>query len=226
MTQTYKLIFKNNSSRTGNACIYQTDPDIGNPNVMSLAWFSKGAHPGVRLNFSWGINYGFVWSETGELFPGINFSASQIVDADLNSKNKTTFSKDSIGYFFKEPPVPGARPGALYIVEDETIPDKLASVGIAMSGAATFAVQAGPNLQATFTPHSKYWITFGNYEQGDVLDIGEITEAAEIDFPSGVYTMVATLNEDNTWDVKPLSAVNAQFIAARKNGYAAIWGES
>jgi len=53
----YTVIFKNDSDQTGSASVYQKDPDIGVPNVMSLAWFSKEAHPSTQVEFNWSINY-------------------------------------------------------------------------------------------------------------------------------------------------------------------------
>ena len=196
----YTVIFKNNSDHTGNVSVYQKDPDIGIPNVMSLAWFSKKANPATRIEFDWSINYNFVWSETGKLLPGVEFIASQTVDADLNSTNKITLSHDDGAYEFKNQQKEGE--GNLYIEEDGTIPTSKVSVGIGMSGFGTFVVQGEPNTNLIFTPHPKYWITFGSYKQGEVLDITSITNEAEISFPPNIYSMTATLNANNTWSIE------------------------
>ncbi len=224
MSDNYSLIFVNNSSMLGDACVYQTDPNINDPNVMSLAWFSKRATPTTRVKFDWTIDYSFVWSETGVLVPGVVFSASQEWAADLSNKNQVQFTKAGGAYSFQNQGT-GPQPGSLYIREDSTIPAKQASVGIGMSGAGTFAVQAQPNITAIFTPHPKYWISFGNFMAGQVLDITTITSAAAIDFPYAVYSMTAILNPDNTWTVMPTNGVNAAFIKARGKKSDALWGE-
>jgi hypothetical protein len=184
---------------SGSACVYQQDPNIGVPNVMSLAWFAKAANPNTKLMFQWDITYNFVWSQTGVLIPGVIFWASETVNADLSQNNKISFSYQNNAFTFKKPPTQGSQIGTIYIEQDGTIPANTASVGVGMSGSGTFAVQAQPNVLATFTPHPEYWITFGNYHQGQVMDVGTITKAAKIDFPPNVYAMTATLKPDNTW---------------------------
>lgn len=99
----YKLTFANHSTNVGDVCVYQNDPDIGVHNVMSLAWFAKRTAPETIVTFSWEINYNFVWSETGQIKPGIVFTASQTKDADLENKNQVTLKHPDNYYTFSEP---------------------------------------------------------------------------------------------------------------------------
>lgn len=199
--QSYELYFVNNSSMNGSACVYQQDPNIGVPNVMSLAWFAKAANPNTNLMFKWDTTYNFVWSQTGVLTPGVIFFASEKVVADLSQNNQIGFSYQNDAFTFQKPPTQGSQPGTIYINQDSTIPAQTASVGVGMSGSGTFAVQAQPNVLATFTPHPEYWITFGTYQQGQVMDVGTITQTVKIDFPANIYKMTATLKPDNKWSV-------------------------
>ena len=82
----------NNSTWRGTFCVYQSDPNVNDPRVMSLAWFSKVVAPGTRTKFIWTIDYSFVWAETGELIPGVIFDASQRFPADLSTTNQVTFT--------------------------------------------------------------------------------------------------------------------------------------
>ncbi len=219
----YSLIFVNDSTMTGDACVYQQDPDLGDPNAMSLAWFAKAAAPTTTVQFDWTIDYSFVWSETGELDAGVMFAASQDWPADLSTTNQVQFTNSGGAYTFQNQ-MAGPQGGTLYISQDGSIPSNQASVGIGMGGSGTFAVQAQPNVTAMFTPHPEYWITFGTFSQGEVLDIATITSAAVIDFPANTYSMTATLGADNTWTVVPTSEVNAAFVEARKKDPKALWG--
>jgi hypothetical protein len=221
---TYSLIFVNNSTQNGSACIYQQDPDITIPDVMSLAWFTKSTSPTTKVIFTWSIDYQFVWSETGNLVPGVIFVASQTWDADLSTKNQVTFTKVDGPYTFTAQ-TQGPRTGSLYISEEPSIPPNQASVGVGMSGFGTFAVQAQPNTSLVFTPHPQYWITFGNYTQGEVMDISEVNAPAQIEFPANVYSMTAILNNDNTWTITPTAQVNAEFLAAREQSPQMAWGQ-
>ncbi|TCT01081.1 protein rhiA [Aquabacter spiritensis] len=210
MTQ-YTLRFINNSSATRSFLTYQQDPNIGVPDVVSLAWFAKQARPGTVIDFKWTIDYSFVWSETGELKPGVTFIASQVVPADPAGVNKIQFDYVSGAYGF-EAPTTGGSPGSLTINTASGFPPNQASIGIGMSGAGTFAVQAYPNDNAIFTPHPQYWVAFGNFLPGQVLDTTTINNPANVAFPVNVYAMVATLNSDFSWTVAPLSASNAEML--------------
>lgn len=203
----YNLIFKNDSVNPGNACVFQQDPDLGVENVMSLAWFSKYATPTTQVQFSWGIDYCFVWGQTGELVPGVIFAASQTWPADLSTSNAVTLDYDAAHNAFTFENQTSGTNGILTVFEDGTIPLNDASVGIGMSGAGTFVLPAQPNLQLNFTPHPTYYIAFGNYFPGQVLNISEMTNVQEIQFPTGIYTMKATLTAQNTWVVTPVTTL-------------------
>jgi hypothetical protein len=196
----YSITFQNYSTNFGNVCIYQTDPNLG-PDVMSLAWFAKPTHPTTEESFTWTIDYGFIWDETGELVPGVVFDASQVWPADLTQNNKIKFSRTNDAYTFSDLSK-GSISGVLEIDEDDTIPLKRASIGISMAGAGTFVKQAQPNMTLFFEPHPEYWITFGNFEPGEVLNITEITNKQRIEFDPGVFAITAILNKDNTWKIK------------------------
>jgi hypothetical protein len=220
----YSVVFVNNSDQTGSACIFQQDPDIGIPDVMSLAWFAQIAAPTTRVSFQWSIQYNFVWSETGQLVPGVVFTASQTWNADLSGNNKVSFVNNNGAYTFQNQTT-GPSQGNLYITEGGTIPQHQASVGVGMSGFGTFVVQAEPNMNLIFTPKPEYWIIFGNYIQGQVMDISETTAAGQIQFPTNIYSMTATLNADNTWTIQPTSTTNAQFLKARRRYPELVWGQ-
>jgi hypothetical protein len=197
----YTLIFKNNSTNVGDACVYQHDPDMSLQDVMSLAWFAKGAAPTTTLTFKWTIDYCFAWDETGELVPGVIFDASQIWDADLETTNQVTLTMVGDDVYTFTDQKAGKRPGNLYIIGDKTLPIKQAAVGIGMAGAPTHVAPVQPNWEWVYTPKPLYWITFGTFEPGEILDVESISHKAAIHFPPNVYSMTAILNRDNTWTV-------------------------
>ena len=97
----------------------------------------------------------------------------------------------------------GEPEGTLVINDDSTVPANRFGVGIGMSGAGTFAVQAGPNLVHQFKPTPNYWIAAGqNVSVGDTLSIDTITQTSQVHFPTAVYNMQATLGTDNKWSLK------------------------
>lgn len=203
----YQLTFINNSPEDWTAAVYQKPPDLGDYEVLSLAWFAKKAYTGTTVTFTWDINYNFVWAQTGQLIPGVQFTAGETVDANLTSQNSLTLDYDpSSGgaFYFLKPPKAGENNGTLYTPCTNHVPAGMASVGIGMSGFGTYVVQAEPQLQAMFTPHPNYWIVFGQYTQGLVLDITQIAgSSAEVTFPADVYHMNATLDSGNNWTIAP-----------------------
>ncbi|MCS7484053.1 hypothetical protein ACFFQW_31495 [Umezawaea endophytica] len=215
----YTLRVVNNSTNFVDMCMYQEDPNLGVPNVVSLAWFAKPAYETTTVVFRWTVDYSFVWSETGELIPGVYFDASQTWPADPSTVGTSTDTKagNQIGfshpspnaYTFTSTPFPGAKVGSLYVTENPNVPLRRSSVGIGMSGAGTFAVQAQPNLNLTFTPHPVYYLAAGTYSQGEVLDIASMTNPTDIRFPDGVFSMTATLTKNNSWVVNDTPAANA-----------------
>ncbi len=202
----YQLTFDNQSPQDGTAAVYQHDLDISYSNAMSLAWFAKKAYTGTTVTFTWNIDYCFVWSQTGILRPGVQFVAGQTVDADPNQKNRIGIDCDprAGAYHFILPPTEGQH-GTLEIMCSNRVPSSMVSIGIGMSGFGTCVVQAGPNTIETFTPHPKYYIVFGQFQQGEVLNITEVaSKSAKVNFPANVYRMKATLDSRNNWSVNPV----------------------
>lgn len=201
MSQQYKVIFINASQNDWDFCLYQQDPSLStNPNIMALAWFAQQVDRGTDTTYQWGVDYSFVWSQTGLLANGaVLFSATETVPADLSMANQIPFTYNG-AFTFGAPSQDPQRGGSLVIEEDGTIPMGEAYVGIGMAGNGTFAVPAKPNLTLTFTPKPEYWCTFGTYEVGQVMDIGEIAEPQQIVF-DGYTTATVTLTPANTWEV-------------------------
>lgn len=214
----YSIIFVNNTAYAADVCVYQTYPNFNVPGVVSLAWLAQNTGPNIKTIFSWTFGYNFFWSETSTLAPGAILIPSQVAEANLTDQNQITLT--NAGF---QGPSQGRQPGSLYINVERTTP---ASAGIGMAGWGTIAMPTMPNITLAFTPPSQYWITFGTYTRGEVLDINQIANKAEIVFPVGIYSMTAILNKNNTWTVEPTSQVNAKFVETRRINVEAKWGLS
>ncbi|WP_448697870.1 hypothetical protein ACFGVR_13765 [Mucilaginibacter sp. AW1-3] len=197
---TYTINFVNNSTSPGNFCVFQKKPDSPNPDVFSLAWLARHADPNSKVPISWNTDYYFFWAKTGALKPGLIFNAGEALKTSMTESNAVTVTKDDGNYKFREQKN-WHQQGMLSITSDNTTAINQASVGIGMSGSGTFAVQAQPNMTFLFSPKSEYWITFGNINQGQVLNQSEIDNEVQIVFPHGIFSMNATLNKDNTWTI-------------------------
>jgi hypothetical protein len=208
MGNIYSVTVNNRSSHSDYFMVFQNDPTAWAPNAMALAWFSKYSNPSptAELTFEWTVDVGFSWAETGDLQPGIRFAASEKY-IPQGGKNKITLDYNK-GYLFTDE-AQGPDKDRFYLAQSPDIPLKsLASVGVTMSGSTVFAAQARPNQNLTFSPHPRYFIAYGNYQKGEVIDVNSINNALELTYPTGVYSLTTTLNANDTW-VKPDSLVEA-----------------
>jgi hypothetical protein len=197
----YTLIFINNSKNLADVCIYQDDPDMKVQDVMSLAWITKRVAPTTTVEFTWEIDYCFVWSEQAELEPGLRFVASQTwEDASLSDNNTVTFRMTEGAYTFSDLTWSGYE-GNLYIIGDRSLPIREAFVGIGVAGAAVYVAPAQPRWDWIYTPKPLYYITFGTFEPGEVLDVESISHKAPFQYQGPCHSLTAVLEEDNTWDI-------------------------
>ncbi|MBK5957257.1 hypothetical protein CCR97_03410 [Rhodoplanes elegans] len=199
-SQQYTLRFRNRSESQHDFLCYQQGIDVNLPNVYTLAWFAKPVANDAFVDFTWTIDYNFVWSEQGMLVPGVKFQAGQVVPAGLRESNRVEFTRIDGAFQFASQSSTGAA-GSLTINGADGVPKRAAKFGIGMSGYGTHVVDAEPNFAAIFTPHPEYWVSFGDYDQGEVLDIQTLVNAAKVPFPANVYEMTVALDAGNNWTV-------------------------
>lgn len=195
----YQLTVKNDSYNSGDICVYQTVP-YQDRNLFSLVWFNKSCHPGTTVRFRWTDDYSFCWADTGELRPGVVFEACEMKEtapADPQ-KNSIGFSKRDGAYLFT--PTNQRSPNdCLGISVDESVSIYEAAVGVGVGGHAAFAIDALPNYRISFSARPQYWVAFGNFREGEVLDLNSIRGAYNVRFNANEQNKTITLNEDNTW---------------------------
>ena len=202
----YTLRIKNNAEISGKICVYTELENKIYENLLSLAWLVKGINPGVDTRFDWSNDFSFHWDEKGELHPGVRFESSQVVQADPRyaETNRTLFEKTKTGFWFPQDKTGAAEPpkGALGITCDSSIPNNEALIGIGISGVASLAIPAYKNFQFNFEPHLRYYLAFGDFVQGDVIDVNKIaSQVLEVEFKTGEYDKTAILTKDNTWSL-------------------------
>ncbi len=198
----YSLTFINNSENAATFCLFQQDKNLASvSNVFPLAWFTKFVNPNVKVTFTWEIDYNYVWSNTGNLSHGVVFESSETLPVgDISGGPSITLSRNQALYFKDQTEV-GATPNAITIYEDHTVNLFEGSVGIGMSGAGTFAVDAQPNQTLTFTPHPEYWCAFGSFKQGQVMDVQVLSRIQEVKYPQGCYSRTVEIGGSNMWSV-------------------------
>lgn len=200
----YSMTFLNNSSLFGNFCLYLKDPrqEI-DPNLFTLAWLVQPCFQGTKAVFTWNIEYGLTWAESGKQGGGkVDFTCSEtrIIDPSDAENNALGITKQNGAYHFVDG-VKSYPKGALGVRSDHTIPVEGLSLGITMSGQPAFALPATPNFSFCFEPHPEYWVAFGNFVPGEVIDVNTVSSTAKVAFPFGEFDRTVTFNEDNSWTV-------------------------
>ena len=210
MGMIYSVTVNNHASHSAYFMVFQNDPTQWAPNALSLAWFAEFSNPGPssRVKFQWSVDTGFSWAETGELQPGTQFTATETYDA-TGLNNKITLDYDRAYRFVN--PIPGPDRSRFYLAESASVPGRsAAAVGVTMGGSTVSAAQARPNQNLAFSPRPRYFIAYGDYEEGDVIDVSAINNPLELPYPAGVYALTTTLNANGTWDPpKSLAHTNA-----------------
>ena len=215
MAYQYSVTVNNQASTSAYLMVYQDDPTAWDPNALSLAWFSKYSNPSPtsKVKFTWTVDWGFSWAETGELKPGISFQASETF-SPTPEQNKVTLDYNK-AYFFDDYSQ-GVDKNRFYLEETGRIPvNSQASVGMTMSGSTVYATQAKPNQNLTFSPRPSYYLAYGNYEEGEVIDVSTINNPLKLEFPVGVYALTTTLNADNSWEA-PITLAEANALKSRR----------
>lgn len=212
MTQ-YTATIINDSGEPWDMYMFQRNPNVNDPHLKTLAWFAKYAAANSTVAFQWDLTYDFMWSQIGLLVPGVQFKANQTFPADpyvegiasvAHAANQAVLTYHSANEYFEF--TPNARPltdttrGTLYVRCDATVPNGVASVGIGMSGAGTFARPAQTNITSLFTPEPTYYVAAAvNIQQGQVLE-EDISQAVQLTYDQ-VTGLTATFTPDHTWVV-------------------------
>jgi len=205
MSNSYSVSFLNNSPHTGTACLYQRSDQM-NADIMPLAWFTRSTPPQNLARFDWRTDdINFFWAETKDLKPGTVVNPRQTAFTNRIYANSITLSgaaADKLGFGTWES---GAQYETLDIRVAAGVPPNTASVGITMSGAPVFAVQAQPNSRNTFILDRysiNYWLAFGDFQGGEVLDVSRIILQTEIRFWGGTNAMDVELSGGFSFSVR------------------------
>ena len=194
MSNQYTLTVTNNSTQKGDFCIFQEQPDSNAQGVITLAWLAKPAHPSTSLEFEWDLEYSFAWANTTDLKPGTIVKTSQEWDANVSSLNKVKFDSDNGTYTLNDQ-VQGTRESNLNVKKD-----KQAEVSVGISGKGAFIVPSQPNMNIVMTPKPTYWIVFGDFQEGEILDVEKITKNALRLQYDGTNSMNVEFTGKNRWN--------------------------
>ena len=219
MPNSYSLTVMNNSELVKPTfAVFAKLPQGSAPQTLTTAWLIQQIDSATHYTFTWDITWGFVWSASGAE-ADYQWTAGGNLAADPNSASQCEAVFDYDGSFLLTPGTGTPNASTLWITDTTNVPrpsKQPSSVGVSLSGSPACVVNAGPNLNQTFTLHPTYYINAGNYVQGQMVDGNSVAAYQELKYAGGVTALTATLNPDNTWNVLPSSKINyAQLLADR-----------
>ncbi|WP_261568190.1 hypothetical protein [Frankia gtarii] len=184
------------------AIIFQKDAALP-PDMLSLAWFSRTCGPQSQVRFPWTTEYNFVWGQAGNLAPGVNYLAAQVVGADLYD-NAATLTYRNGGFEFTATSRNTERSDSLIIDEDASVPGAESpdrgAVGVGMSGFATFVRLTQRNAGLQYTPNPSYYVALGPFRPGDVVSESELYSPTIVTF-DGSSTATCVYRDSGIFDI-------------------------
>jgi hypothetical protein len=201
----YSVTVTNNSTTFTNLAVYQT---LGGytPDQLPLVWLSRPSAPSTDTTFNWDTSYQVYWAQTGGINVGIYVEPNQMLllgpaNPFASPGNGIVLTNQNSVPQFANPVLGQFPAGTVGIACDATIPPggQLA-IGYAQSGAPAYVAPTAPNYQTTFDVSSAtYWLVAGSfYNAGEAINPTTISNAIQLKFPPGVYSLHATLNADGT----------------------------
>ena len=128
--------------------------------------------------------------------PGASFQAGGYEECNPDGNNLTAFTIMNDTPAFSEATA-GASKGTLKINDSASVPPNTFSAGLAMSDKGIYVESAEPNISRVFTPSPSYWVcAMDQVKEGEILNV-----QGQLNYPTNVYNLTATLNPDNTWKV-------------------------
>ncbi len=199
--ETYSLTMQNRSTQPWTFYVYQ-EPPATDGSFFSLAWYASPflIMPGSQATFEWDNSCDFVWGTPGDLKAGMTFRQGGTIGCSPDGDNATTFTVFPGPHLTSPERTPPL--GSLTISVADNVPNNTYSVGIGMSGVATYATSASPNLRHIFRPAPppfSCWIAAGrDVRVGTVLG-APIHQNFEVTFPPNVHSITMAFNEMNRW---------------------------
>lgn len=170
---------------------------------MILAWMAAPCPPGNTMVFQWVLKYSILFSNTSNLSPGAQFTSIGGVDVDPVQGDVYTLSADGATYSFKghSTAIKGT-PGTVGAQTDCSVKNNQVSLALGIIGIPVFACDTQTNSVVAFTPKPKYYLAFGQYQQGTVLNEASMSHSIELNFEAmKTYSFTADIDASHNWNL-------------------------
>ena len=167
---------------------------------LTLAWYVLGCNPGNYANFTWTVDYSLSWSQQGTLAPGVKFVTGGSSPVNTSTGDRIKFALSGPAYTFQGKAASAGAVGTCGVNSDNTVENGVCSVAISVAGKPVAAIPIQPNSAITFTPLPKYYLSFGSFVEGTVVDVATMVNSIELDYGGlGVFNLNYTLDARNNW---------------------------
>lgn len=198
----YTLEVRNNSTSVQDFVVYQSDPNLNANNASTLAWFVAPLKANARTDLSWNPDYSVSLSDSADLKVGAVYRPAQTLPVSPGAPGDDGVDLSYIGGVLGMDRAKSLdqSKGTLSLEEPRKIPRDDGSVALGMAGRPAFAWKAEPNHTLRFTPHPEYWITAGDFTQGEVINPQTVSNPLPLHFGKEAALKV-TLHEGGHWTV-------------------------
>ena len=168
---TYTLRLINQSQSSTDILVFQTDPSFS-AKAVPLVWQDAPLNAGAQTALTWSPDYSVSLSDSANLKAGAVYRPVQTLSVTPGAPGEDgvdlTDANGVIGLHRVSPP--SQSKDTLSLDELNKIPAADASVAIGMAGRPASALIAHANQSLRFAPHPSYWITSGNFTEGEVIN--------------------------------------------------------
>ncbi|KAJ5190130.1 uncharacterized protein N7498_009115 [Penicillium cinerascens] len=243
---TYEITIQNESGSSHAYCLFAETPQVSNSSsVYQNIWM---AAPSIvsrtdgssQMRFTINIQYYAICGTSDQpLGSNVAIATSDYEKIQLGTEDQqgTTLNFTTIGGAnFVEPlPTPTGPNGGFTIQADRSWSEPDSNNTFIGLGAQDMhgnvvpvaTVPAFPGITYNMFPVVKFYVSYGTFVEGQILDVEELGPQLEVDFTEAAYDAVTFIhnNQDEYQQVAPSEArkVKLQSLAARK---AAFLGES
>lgn len=185
-------------------CLYQDIPGRFNSEIYQLAWVVQPCAYGEQIKFTWTTSYQYQWGVLEEFENGARFDPSSNFPCELDELEENSIQLVSVGNTYQFQRNHHSNIGGNLPIRKGKDIDKSIAVGIAMDGKSVFATQGNSSVSSLIVPQPDYYVTFGNFKEGQVIDRQAAIDPLKIEF-TGSNHLEITLDEGFQWHVKTLA---------------------
>ena len=194
------LAFVNNSQHSGVVIVYQHPPNTATERAFAVAWQALSVAPASRAIFHWSTDYSVALGQSGNVAVGSHFVPRTTLRVDLVAGVQVTVNPSAGTLQITEQG--GVEAGALNVsvLQDSTV-DRSA-VAVRIDGKPSLVVSTPPGVRWTYRPSSTYYVAFGHFMEGMILNTSLIPQSIAVQLEEGADEATVMLVPDGRLSIE------------------------